>query len=457
MSGFTSSSQVAHDLLGFQVGNEQVVIVVEDLGRHAQQLGGGGLLLGPDSDLGLAVDFSLAAECGSDGEDDLVTLLDQGRGQAANARFRIGGMGAEDDDSFLDVRECSLRAVNGRLQPQSESLVGPLPSVFSGSLFLHRFLFRGVFDDDELLLVGVVAVFLVIGQHRQLDAVGLALLDDVFHELFVGLGLFAVECLVQVDGMLNVHLGDVAHGGAVGIGLKGDVVGGVNLAVSDLAALGELGLEVADLLRPFVERVAGLDFRLGRRLVRAAGGECDQGQDGQIPNVVEAGASWLNSWLGPASHEATSISSIMPRSPVQGLAADSKAALRASSNPAEGLPKLTIDRFFKRVMPFADAPCAGDHDVAHRPVAEGEDPAVQDRIALCRREHRVVAVKDDQAGKAPAAISPIGCLRACLPPASAASKAARPHDGVRPSANRTSPLVPQPLTILQQPQFFRDR
>ena len=60
---------------------------------------------------------------------------------------------------------------------------------FPVALLFHRLLLGRVFDDDELMLVGIVAVLLVVRQHRKLNAVGLALLDDDFHELFVALGL----------------------------------------------------------------------------------------------------------------------------------------------------------------------------------------------------------------------------------------------------------------------------
>src|SRR4051794_14733512 len=72
------------------------------------------------------------------------------------------------------------------------NLGSPLPAHFLVVLLFERLLLLGVFDDDEFLLVGVVAVFLVIRQHRQHDAVGLALLDDHVHELLIRLGLLAV-------------------------------------------------------------------------------------------------------------------------------------------------------------------------------------------------------------------------------------------------------------------------
>src|SRR5947209_3790100 len=59
-----------------------------------------------------------------------------------------------------------------------------LPPELFIALIFHRLLLRRVLDDDKLLLVRVVAVFLVVRQHRKPDAVGLALLDDHVHELF---------------------------------------------------------------------------------------------------------------------------------------------------------------------------------------------------------------------------------------------------------------------------------
>src|SRR5262249_52291257 len=104
----------------------------------------------------------------------------------------IAVTGPELDDGWHGRRYSKRRAG----KPPHFSAGGRLlPPQLPVALLLHGLLLRGVLDDDELLLVGVVGVFLIIGQHRELDAVGLALLDDHVHELLVRLGLLAVERL----------------------------------------------------------------------------------------------------------------------------------------------------------------------------------------------------------------------------------------------------------------------
>ena len=61
--------------------------------------------------------------------------------------------------------------------------------------------------------------------------------------------------------------------GAIGIGHLVEIRVGVHLAVGHHAPLGELGLEVADVLGGLVERVTSLDLRFCRFLVIAAGDE----------------------------------------------------------------------------------------------------------------------------------------------------------------------------------------
>ena len=69
------------------------------------------------------------------------------------------------------------------------------------------------------------------------------------------LGFEPFSAFVDVDVVLDLHFGDVGHGSAVRIGLEGNVVSGVNLAVGDLPALGELGLQIPDLLSGLAERI----------------------------------------------------------------------------------------------------------------------------------------------------------------------------------------------------------
>ena len=79
--------------------------------------------------------------------------------------------------------------------------------------------------------------------------------------------------------VLDLHLGNVGNRCAVRVGLKGDVVGGMNLAVGDLTALGELGLQVPDLLSGLAERITRLHLWLLRLILAAAGDEREQEQD----------------------------------------------------------------------------------------------------------------------------------------------------------------------------------
>src|SRR5215472_14700688 len=96
-----------------------------------------------------------------------------------------------------------------------------------------------VFENDKLVLLLVVAVFLVRRVYRQSNVV---LLDDLGHELVVVGRVAAIFSIVEIEGMLDVARRDLPDRDHIGVALQRDRILGGNFAAGDLRALLQLGL-----------------------------------------------------------------------------------------------------------------------------------------------------------------------------------------------------------------------
>src|SRR5579885_1533705 len=115
------------------------------------------------------------------------------RTRAARRGPRSGGTSAFRLGCGLAPRSAGPAMAGPLRVPEREAGPGRLPRNL-----LHAV---GILEDDQLVLLLVVAVFQVVRQLGQGDVV---LLDDLFHELLVVLGIAAVLGLVQVQGVLDL-------------------------------------------------------------------------------------------------------------------------------------------------------------------------------------------------------------------------------------------------------------
>ena len=128
-------------------------------------------------------------------------------------------------------------------------------------------------DHHELVIGHVVLVRVSVGQLRELQVV---LLDDLSHELRVVLRVVTMECVVDIQMMVNGQLGDFLGRRAVGFQASQQGIGGLDLRIADLLA--RLGVEFANLLCALLENalLGSLRFHLWLFGARAAQAGDDQ-------------------------------------------------------------------------------------------------------------------------------------------------------------------------------------